>query len=92
MMNLDTDKLNTVVETALVNASDSRAWSNAIRRAAEELEANPYIAYQEGSTLILSPSGEIYTANGSCGCKAYANSRPCWHRAANRLLVRYFQP
>lgn len=91
MINLDSDKLTTVVQTALARSTDSLRWYNAILRAAEELESNPYIVYQGGSTLILSPSGEIYTANGTCGCKAYANSRPCWHRAANRLLARYFE-
>lgn len=90
-MLLNEDKLDAVVETALVKASGSRAWTKAILRATEELQANPYISFKDGSTLILSPSGEIYTANGTCGCKAFANSRPCWHRAANRLLARYYQ-
>jgi hypothetical protein len=39
--------------------------------------------------LVLSESGEIYRANGACQCKAYANSQPCWHRAAARLVKRY---
>ncbi|MET0466768.1 MAG: SWIM zinc finger family protein [Chitinophagaceae bacterium] len=40
--------------------------------------------------LILSDSNEIYTANGTCQCKAFQNGRrPCWHRAAARLVKRY---
>jgi hypothetical protein len=36
--------------------------------------------------VIGSPSGNVYSANGVCQCRAYENKIPCWHRAAARLV------
>jgi len=34
----------------------------------------------------------VYVADLTCHCKAYQHGRkPCWHRAAARLLLRYFE-
>lgn len=90
MLNLDSDKLNAVVEEAFNKTTITR-WQTAIVKAAKQLEENPYISEQDGALLILSESGEIYTANGTCGCKAFRNNQPCWHRAARRLVERYRQ-
>ena len=32
------------------------------------------------------PSGECYTSNGVCQCRAFEFKLPCWHRAAARLV------
>jgi hypothetical protein len=89
MLNINQERFANVVQMALVKASDSKRWRNAIVRAAVEIEVNPYIAWKDNSLLILSSSNEIYEANGSCQCKAFANGQPCWHRAAARLVERY---
>jgi hypothetical protein len=88
MMNLNQAALAAVIQTAFDQTSNLR-WQMAIAKARRELEDNPYMHFDGGALLILSPSGEIYSANGSCQCKAYRNGQPCWHRAAARLIERY---
>ena len=90
-MNIDQYRMQQVVQEAFDKVPNSRRWQTAIVKAKQQLEENPYIHFDGRALLILSPSGEIYSANGACQCKAYANSQPCWHRAAARLVERYFQ-
>ena len=89
MLNININTLNQIVATAKANAASEPRWVNAIERAARELVENPYIERQDDHLLIASPSGSIYAANGVCQCPAYAHGRPCWHRAASRLIQRY---
>jgi chloramphenicol 3-O-phosphotransferase len=89
MMNIDQDGMEQVVQEAFDRVADSRRWQTAIAKAKQQIEENPYMHFDGESLLILSPSNEIYTANGTCQCKAFANGRPCWHRAAARLVQRY---
>jgi hypothetical protein len=88
MMDLDQDRMQAVVEEAFNKTSNLR-WQMAITKARAELEANPFMHYDGHALLILSPSGEIYSANGACQCKAFGHGQPCWHRAAARLVERY---
>lgn len=68
-------------------AADHPRWLNAINRAVVELLSNPYIARQDDHLLIASSSStKIYSANGVCQCEAFTYNRPCWHRAAARLV------
>ncbi len=90
-MNIDAGRMEQVVQEAFNKASGNRRWEIAIVKAKQQLESNPYMHYDGRALLILSPSGEIYSANGSCQCKAYANGQPCWHRAAARLVMRYLE-
>lgn len=89
MMNLNETKLSGVVAVALQSVAGDRRWTNAITRAAEMIEANPYLHWTGDSLLMLSESGEIYEANGVCQCKAYRSGQPCKHRAAYKLVKRY---
>lgn len=89
MLNIDQDMMQRVAQEAFDRVSGNRRWETAIVKAKAELESNPYMHYDGQSLLILSPSGEIYTANDSCQCRAYLNHKPCWHRAAARLVQRY---
>jgi hypothetical protein len=77
-----------VTEEAFNKTSNLR-WQMAITKAKVELEANPYMHHDGHALLILSPSGEIYSANGACQCRAFNHGQPCWHRAAARLVERY---
>ncbi len=88
MMNLNEDRMRQVIQEAFDKMSSLR-WQMAIAKARREIEDNPYLHYDRHALLILSPSGEIYSANGTCQCKAYMNNQPCWHRAAARLVERY---
>ena len=74
---------------ARTEAAEHRAWINAINKAALELEASS--SAFDGDTLRIASrtiKGTRYTVNalGFCECKAAKESRPCWHRAAWRLL------
>jgi hypothetical protein len=89
MQNLDQDRIQEVAQEAFDKVSGNRRWETAIAKAKAQLESNPYMHFDGQSLLILSPSDEIYTANGTCQCKAYMSSQPCWHRAAARLIKRY---
>lgn len=68
-----------------------KRWQNAIAHAWKELQSNPYLEWQDGALLILSPSNEIYRSNGTCQCRAYELGYPCWHRAAARIVQRVLE-
>jgi hypothetical protein len=92
MINVTTDKLETATldafDRATASPKDARRWQNAIARAWKEFQTNPYLDWQDDALLILSPSNEIYRANGTCQCKAFTLGQPCWHRAAARIVQR----
>jgi hypothetical protein len=89
MMSIDQDRMQQVAQEAFNRVSGNRRWETAIAKAKAELESNPYMHFDGQSLLILSASGEIYSANGTCQCEAYRHGQPCWHRAAARLVERY---
>jgi hypothetical protein len=89
MLNIDQSRMQQVVQDAFDKVAGSPRWQTAIATARQQIEENPYMHFDGNALLILSPSGEIYTANGTCQCKAFANGQPCWHRAAARLVERY---
>ena len=89
MMNLNEARLNQVVTAALQNVAGNKRWTNAINKAAEMIENNPYMHWTGSALLMLSDSGEIYEANGVCQCKAFIEGQPCKHRAAYKLMKRY---
>ena len=84
-----------VVERALESARGNKRWANAIKRGAELIQTNRCLEIEAGGTLlILSESGHNYAVNGVCRteqglCPAFANHKPCKHRAAYRLLQLY---
>ena len=88
MLNLNTNTLAAVVDAARTDAAQHPRWLKAIDRALVELLQNPWIErHADHPGLIIgSTSGKCYSANGVCGCEAYAHQRPCWHRAAARLV------
>lgn len=87
MLNLNPTTLAAVVEKAAHDAANHPRWLTAIARAIVELDSNPFMARGELHGLIIgSPSGNLYTANGTCQCEAYKYNIPCWHRAAARLV------
>lgn len=88
-MFIDTERMGRVVRAAFDKAVRDLRWQMAITRAARELELNPYMHWNGSQLLVLSPSMRIYVAGRGCQCEAYAHYRPCWHRAAARLLKRY---
>ena len=89
MLNIDQSRMQQIVQEAFDKVSGSRRWETAIVKAMQQIEENPYMHYDGRALLILSPSGEIYSANGTCQCRAYLNHQPCWHRAGARLVERY---
>jgi hypothetical protein len=89
MMNLDMNRMQGVIQEAFDRVGNSRRWQMAVARAKQEIESNPFMHHDGHALVILSPSNEIYEANGSCQCKAFKNHQPCWHRAAARIVQRY---
>lgn len=91
MLSIIIADLEVVVNSAKKSAAGSPRWVNAIDRAARELIENPYIDRdtEHYGLIIGSSSGQCYAANGICQCKAFEHDRPCWHRAAARLIQRY---
>lgn len=89
------DKLEQVAQNAISTLEtsqrlDAKRWGSAIKKAVAELENNPFWQFSDGEMIILSEtSGEIYQPNGKCGCRAFAENKPCKHRAMHRLLTRY---
>jgi len=88
MMNLNQETMQEVIQAAFEKTSSLR-WQMAIAKARREIEDNPYLHYDGSALLILSESNEIYSANGTCQCQAFAHGQPCWHRAAARIVQRY---
>jgi hypothetical protein len=89
MLDIDQDRMGQVIQDAFNKALGNRRWEMAIAKAKQQLESNPFLHWDGSALLVLSPSNEIYEANGTCQCKAYLNHQPCWHRAAARLVERY---
>ena len=87
MLNLNPTTLAAVVDKARTDAAEHPRWLAAIDRAVVELLQNPWIERGElHGVIIASPSGNLYSANGTCQCRAHAYGNPCWHRAAARLV------
>lgn len=90
MIQVDEQKLNAVVETALAKVKGDKRWTNAIIRAEKLLTSgNPYLHFDGTRLVILSDSGGIYEANGVCQCAAYKEGFPCYHRASYKILKNY---
>ena len=74
---------------ARIQAAEHQQWINAINKAAVELEASSWAF--DGEVLWVasrtSNGRSTVEANG-CACKAAQAGRPCWHRAAWRLLCK----
>ena len=74
---------------ARIDAQEHRDWINAINRAALNLEACSWAFDGEVLQIASATSNARYTVDRhGCECKAGQAGRPCWHRAACRLLVK----
>lgn len=92
MMGIEHGRMREVIRRALANADGDTRWSAAILRAQREFDINPYMHWDGRALLVLGRSNEVYVAGPACMCKAYRRGRkPCWHRAAARLLSRYHE-
>lgn len=78
------------LQAARIEAAEHAAWITAINRAALNLEACRW--QFDGEVLIIQSAtagATRYTVDAQgCGCKAHQAGRPCWHRAARRLLIK----
>lgn len=105
MITLNGERFDAVAAEAYARAKsapqDATRWQNAITKATEFLNASALWHLMDDDTLlIVSPqSFEVYeTAGDSCeridaekrtNCPAFDMGRPCWHRAARKLLLNY---
>ncbi len=78
------------LQQARRECADHLAWLNALNRAALNLEAGFW--QFDGDILVVSSAtkqGTRYVVDAiGCTCKAGQAGRPCWHRAARRLLLK----
>lgn len=93
--NINTETLEQIAADAIKaletsSRADAKRWQSAIRKATNELQSNPFWNFDGKELVIMSEtSNAIYTPNGVCQCKAYAQNQPCRHRSMHRLLSRY---
>ena len=75
---------------ARVQASHHMAWLNAINKASLYLRTGDW--QFDGEILSIgsaTTTGARYHVTAhSCECKAFKAGKPCWHRAATRLLEK----
>ena len=86
---------------ATVDSNDNlKSWEklrylNGISKAVAQIEQNgawmEFDADKKEMVIWSQGSNEVYTANGSCQCKAFEHSQICWHRCAARLWQRYLE-
>lgn len=88
-MEVNAERLARVTQSAFDRVAGDRRWELAIVKARQQIEENPFLHWDGRTLLVLSPSGELYEAGRICQCLSYRNRRPCWHRAAARLIQRY---
>lgn len=76
------------LQAARTEARDHQLWINAINKAALNLEACGWAF--DGDVLQIAsattPAVRYTVDHTGCECKAGQAGRPCWHRAAWRLL------
>jgi len=72
---------------ARIQAAEHRAWINAINRAALNLEATAWAFDGDVLRIASASTTARYTVTpDGCECRAGGAGKPCWHRAAWRLL------
>jgi hypothetical protein len=72
---------------ARTEAAEHRAWINAINRAALNLEATAWAFDGDVLRIASASTNARYTVTpDGCECKAGNAGKPCWHKAAWRLL------
>jgi hypothetical protein len=88
-MQFNESRLNAAIETAKEKANGNASLLRAIEKAATGLRGAWIVSELHSSLLITTESGETYRANGTCGCKAFANGMICKHRVAYRIVALY---
>ena len=74
---------------ARVQAAEHQAWLNAINKASLYLSTGDWQVDGEILSIGSATTGARYHVTAhTCACKAFAGGRPCWHRAAARLLEK----
>ncbi len=77
------------IKQARIEAAEHQQWITAINKAALNLEAAPWAFDGEVLRIASASSSARYTVTPEgCECRAGQNGKPCWHRAAWRLLVK----
>jgi hypothetical protein len=86
------DALCDAYDRAKALAVGDARWSSALNTAWAWLLEQDEISYDLAHWAIRVQSAthpsRIYVSNGACGCEAFQHERPCWHRAAARLVRR----
>jgi hypothetical protein len=81
-----------VIAAAKASTANAPEWLRAVERGAAEIERARYWSFAAGVLTIRSTtSGELYRVDDPHTCEASRHGKPCKHRAARRLMQRYFE-
>lgn len=75
----------------VLTPEEKQRWHTATDKAYSWLVEQDELIYDQARwelTMVSPDSGETYTANGACGCTAFAKHQACYHRSAARLVRR----
>ncbi len=77
------------IRQAKVEAAEHQQWITAINKASINLEICNWAFDGEVLRISSATGNSRYTVNPEgCECPAGTHGKPCWHRAAWRLLVK----
>jgi hypothetical protein len=83
------ESVGRAIAIAREECKEDKRWLNAVNRAALNLEACQW--QFDGIVFIVKSTTEDIHYNvtpDGCECKAFLSGKPCWHRAARRLLLK----
>jgi hypothetical protein len=87
---INTEKFNSIVETAKAKAANDPKWLRAIEKAAKAILSGEMIVTTLAHGALVTTANGTYAANGHCNCEAARRGHTqCYHRAAARLMDLY---
>jgi hypothetical protein len=87
---INTEKFNSIVETAKAKAGSDMKWVRAIDKAAKQILSGELIVTTLAHGALVTSASGTYAANGHCNCEAARRGHiQCYHRAAARLMDLY---
>jgi hypothetical protein len=87
---INTEKFNSIVETAKAKAANDPKWLRAIEKAAKAILSGEIIVTTLAHGALVTTANGTYAANGHCNCEAARRGHTqCYHRAAARLMDIY---
>lgn len=99
----NTELFHHIIKTSLDKAKNFPRWVSAINKAVVQISLHgEFMHYDETENYLViwsQGSDKVYSANGACQCRSHTqlnnrgemSKRPCWHKAAARLVRLYLE-